>query len=129
MTEIKHVTPPPGARHYPPLSLAVKAGQTLYVSGVGPFDAEGKLVKGDFTAQMKQVLANLDEVLTMAGASRASVMKSNVLLTRAGDVAEMNVLYGAFFGPGPYPARTTSVVLALPVPDFLLEIECVAIVD
>jgi len=73
------------------------------------------------------VLANLDEVLTLSGTSRNSVVKCNVLLTRAEDVAAMNVLYAEYFGPAPYPARTTSVVLALPVPDFMLEIECVAV--
>ncbi|MBE9605182.1 RidA family protein [Acetobacteraceae bacterium H6797] len=124
---IEHIAPPPEARHYPPLSLAVKAGETLYVSGVAPYDAQGGLAKGDFSAQMKQVLANLDEVLRLSGASRDTVVKCNVLLTRPEDVAEMNRLYADFFGPAPYPARTTSVVLALPVPDFLLEIECVAI--
>jgi 2-iminobutanoate/2-iminopropanoate deaminase len=129
MTPILHFPPPEGARHFPPLSLAVQAGDTLYVSGVAPFDAAGQLAKDDFPAQMRQVLENLDAVLARAGSSRGNVVKANVLLTRPGDLAEMNRLYGEFFGPAPYPARTTSVVLALPNPDFLLEIECVALVD
>lgn len=129
MTEIVHYPPPPGATHFPPLSLATKVGRTLYVSGVGPFDAAGRLAKGDFAAQMAQVLANLDEVLAMAGSDRRRIAKTCVLLTREGDIAEMNRLYAAWFGAGPYPARTTSVVKALPVPDFLLEIECVAVTD
>jgi enamine deaminase RidA (YjgF/YER057c/UK114 family) len=47
-------------------------------------------------------------------------------LTRAVDVAAMNVLYASAFGPPPYPARTTCIVQALPDPKMLIEIECVA---
>jgi enamine deaminase RidA (YjgF/YER057c/UK114 family) len=56
----------------------------------------------------------------------ARLAKVNVLLTRAADVAAMNVLYASAFGPPPYPARTTCVVQALPDPRMLIEIECVA---
>jgi enamine deaminase RidA (YjgF/YER057c/UK114 family) len=49
-----------------------------------------------------------------------------VLLTRASDVAVMNKLYAETFGPAPYPARTTCVVVALPDPKMLIEIEGVA---
>ena len=64
--------------------------------------------------------------LDEAGATFADLVKVNVLLTRASDVAEMNVLYASAFGPAPYPARTTCVVLALPNPAMLIEIEGVA---
>ena len=49
-----------------------------------------------------------------------------MLLTRASDVATMNKLYADAFGPAPYPARTTCVVVALPNPAMLIEIEGVA---
>jgi len=55
-----------------------------------------------------------------------SIIKVNMLLTRAEDVREMNERYAKAFGPAPYPARTTCVVAALPDPRMLLEIECVA---
>jgi enamine deaminase RidA (YjgF/YER057c/UK114 family) len=54
------------------------------------------------------------------------LVKVNVLLTRASDVATMNRLYAEAFGPAPYPARTTCVVQALPNPQRLIEIEGVA---
>jgi len=54
------------------------------------------------------------------------LVKVNVLLTRASDVAAMNALYAGAFGPPPYPARTTCVVQALPDPKMLIEIEAVA---
>ena len=54
------------------------------------------------------------------------LVKVNVLLTRAPDVAVMNRLYAEAFGPAPYPARTTCVVQELPDPKMLVEIQGVA---
>jgi len=65
-------------------------------------------------------------VLKDAGTDISHLVKVNVLLTRASDVAPMNALYAEAFGPPPYPARTTCVVQALPNPAMLIEIECVA---
>ena len=72
------------------------------------------------------VVQNIKRVLAEAGGSLRDLVKVNVLLTRASDVATMNVLYAPAFGPAPYPARTTCVVQALPDPAMLIEIECVA---
>lgn len=129
MADIQRFGPAAGARHFPPLSLAVRHGNTLYVSGLAPYDTRGRLAVGDFAAQFAQVVANLKEVLAGAGTDLTRVLKANVLLTRTGDVAEMNRLYAAVFPAEHLPARTTCVVAALPVPDFLLEIECVAALD
>jgi reactive intermediate/imine deaminase len=112
-----------------PVSSAVKVGKTIYVSGMPAFDANGKLAVGDFPAQMKQVMDNLTRVLKEAGADWNRVVKTNVLLMRASDFAEMNRVYGSYFQEGKYPARTTVVVAGLPHPDFLLEIECEAILE
>ena len=65
-------------------------------------------------------------MLDEARATFRDLAKVNVLLTRAGDVATMNKLYAEVFGLGPYPARTTCVVLALPNPAMLIEVEGVA---
>ena len=65
-------------------------------------------------------------MLDEAGSSFGDLVKVNVLLTRASDVATMNALYAGAFGPQPYPARTTCVVQALPSPAMLIEIEGVA---
>jgi enamine deaminase RidA (YjgF/YER057c/UK114 family) len=120
--------PPNEPDRMPPLSLAVRAGDLLFVSGAGPFDENWQIAKGDFPAQMRAVLADLDRTLARAGTDRSRIVKVNVLLTREEDIPVMNRLYAEWFGGAPYPARTTAVVKALPVPDFLLEIECVAAV-
>src|SRR6266542_1224583 len=76
-----------------PVSQAVKAGKLVFVSGTPAFDANGKLAVGDFPAQMKQVMENMTAVLRASGASWDRVVKTNVLLIRASDFAEMNRIY------------------------------------
>jgi 2-iminobutanoate/2-iminopropanoate deaminase len=121
---IQHFPPPPGIKS-PPLSFAARVGDLLFISGIPGFDANGALPDG-FDAQFANVVTNLRRVLDEAGATFRDVVKFNVLLTRASDVAVMNRLYAEAFGPAPYPARTTCVVVALPDPKMLIEIEGVA---
>ena len=116
--------PPPGIKA-PPLSFAARTGDLLFISGIPGFDAQGALPDG-FEAQFANVVVNFKRVLDEAGATMRDLVKVNVLLTRAGDVAPMNALYASAFGPAPYPARTTCVVQALPNPAMLIEIEGVA---
>jgi len=121
---IQHFPPPPGIKS-PPLSFAARVGDLLFISGIPGFDANGALPDG-FEAQFANVVTNIRRVLDEAGATFRDVVKFNVLLTRASDVATMNKLYAEAFGPAPYPARTTCVVQALPDPKMLIEIEGVA---
>ena len=121
---IQHFPPPPHIKS-PPLSFATRVGDLLFVSGIPGFDETGALPDG-FEAQFGFVVKNITRVLDEAGATLADLVKVNVLLTRASDVATMNALYAGAFGPPPYPARTTCVVQALPDPKILIEIEAVA---
>jgi 2-iminobutanoate/2-iminopropanoate deaminase len=121
---IQHFPPPPGVKA-PPLSFAARTGNLLYISGIPGFDAQGALPEG-FEAQFGNVVTNIRRVLEQTGASTRDLVKLNVLLTRTSDVATMNRLYAEAFGPAPYPARTTCVVVALPDPKMLIEIEGVA---
>jgi len=122
MAPIKHFPPPAGIKA-PPLALATRVGDLLFVSGIPGFDDNGALPDG-FETQFGFVVRNIKRVLDEAGATFRDLV--NVLLTRASDVAPMNALYAGAFGPAPYPARTTCVVQALPNPKMLIEIECVA---
>ena len=124
MSEIKHFPPPAGIKA-PPLSFATRTGDLLFISGIPGFDEKREL-PDNFEAQFKNVVANIKHVLDEAGGSFGDLVKVNVLLTRASDVATMNALYAGAFGPPPYPARTTCVVQALPDPKMLIEIEGVA---
>ena len=121
---IQHFAPPSHIKA-PPLSFAAKVGDLLFISGIPGFDDDGGLPDG-FEAQFGFVVKNINRMLDEAGATFRDLVKVNVLLTRASDVAPMNKLYAAAFGPAPFPARTTCVVQALPDPKMLIEIECVA---
>jgi enamine deaminase RidA (YjgF/YER057c/UK114 family) len=90
-------------------------------------DPSGKLW-GNFPAQMKQVTDNLTAVLKTAGTDWSRVVKTNVMLVRPNDFAEMNRIYGSY-AEGKYRARTTVVVGELPDPEPLLEIECEAVLE
>lgn len=108
-----------------PLSHAVKVGGLLFVSGIHPYTADRQIVRGDFDAQMHQVMDNMAAVLSDGGSSFDRVVKTTVILRRMSDFAAMNKIYGQFFAPGRCPARTT-IQSELGRDDMLLEIECVA---
>lgn len=125
MSSITHHLPPQHLKT-PPLSFATQANGFLFVSGIPGFRDDGSL-GSSFADQFARSAANVQDVLSRAGCGLKDILKLNVLLTRASDIAEMNQLYGPTFGPPPYPARTTCVVHALPDPAMLIEIECIAL--
>ena len=83
---IKHFPPPPGVKA-PPLSFAARTGDLLYISGIPGFD-ENRALPDDFEAQFGNVVTNIKRVLDEAGATFRDLVKVNVLLTRAADVAD-----------------------------------------
>ena len=84
---IKHFAPPPGVKA-PPLSFAARTGDLLYISGIPGFDDKRELPEG-FEAQFGNVVTNIKRVLDEAGGTLRDLVKVNVLLTRASDVATM----------------------------------------
>lgn len=104
---------------------AVVAGGTLYVSGIVPVDAEGRVVGDDVVAQAEQVFAIMARVLAAADASPADVVKVTVYLLDVDDRAAINPVRQAFFG-GARPASTLVEVSRLAVPGARLEIEAIA---
>ena len=109
-----------------PYSQAIKAGNTIYVSGQIPIDpATGAFAGEDITTQTRQSLTNLKSILNAAGADLCDVVKTTVYLANMGDFAAMNEVYAQFFA-APYPARAAFEVACLPK-NALVEIECVAV--
>jgi reactive intermediate/imine deaminase len=105
---------------------AVVAGDTLYVSGIVPVDADGAVVGGDdVVAQARQVFAIMGRVLEAAGASAADVVKVTLYLLDIDDRPRINPVRQEFFG-STRPASTLVEVSRLAVPGALLEIEAVA---
>ncbi len=109
-----------------PYSQAVRAGQTVYVSGQLPIDpATGGFAGADIASQTRQSLTNIQAILAEAGMTMADVVKTTVLLTDIAEFGAMNEIYAAFF-TAPYPARAAFQVTALPK-GAKVEIECVAV--
>lgn len=94
-------------------SQAVRAGDTVYLSGqIGLDPASGELVPG-IDAQIKRVFDNLAAVAEAAGGSLADVVKLNVFLTDLAHFAKVNECMAGYFA-APYPARAAIGVAALP---------------
>jgi 2-iminobutanoate/2-iminopropanoate deaminase len=108
-----------------PISQAVRAGNLVFVSGITPFTKDLQIAKGDFEAQMRQVMENITNILEEAGTDFGNVVKVTVVLTRISDFEAMNRIYCDYFPEDDYPARIT-IEAPLAHPDFLLEIECIA---
>lgn len=110
-----------------PYSQAVKFGELVFTSGQIPIDpASGDIVPGGVEAQTRQALKNLEEVLTAAGASLATVLKITVFIKNMSDFAPINDVYASFFSAEP-PARSCVEVARLPK-DVLVEIEAIAFI-
>lgn len=94
-------------------SQAVKAGDTVYLSGqIGLDPQSGQLVDG-IDAQIVRVFDNLKAVAEAAGGSLADVVKLNVFLTDLGNFAKVNETMAKYFQQ-PYPARAAVGVASLP---------------
>lgn len=97
-----------------PYSQAIKAGNTIYLSGQIPLDpATMELVSDDFEAQARQVFTNLKVVCEEAAGSLSEIVKLNLYLIDLGNFAIVNKVMEEVFDK-PYPARAAVGVKALP---------------
>lgn len=105
-------------------SQAVRAGDTVYLSGQIAFDpATKELVTGEIEAEVRRVFENLKAVAEAAGGSLAQAVKVNVYLTDLAHFAKVNEVMAQYF-PQPYPARAAVGVASLPR-GARVEAECV----
>lgn len=97
-----------------PYSQAVKAGQTVFLSGQIPLDpATGAIVDGDVADQARRSFDNLKAVCEAAGGSLDQVVRLGLYLTDLGEFAKVNEVMAEYF-QAPYPARSTIEVSGLP---------------
>lgn len=109
-----------------PYSQAVKAGNTLYVSGQIALDADtGELINDNITEETHAVMKNLEAVLRQAGYGFGDVVKCTIFIKDMGQFATINEAYGQYFKSNP-PARETVEVSRLPK-DVNVEISCIAV--
>jgi len=97
-----------------PYSQAVRAGDTVYLSGQIPLEPEtGELVSGDIQTQTRRVFGNLAAVAEAAGGRLADLVKLNIYLTDLAHFPLVNEVMAETFVE-PYPARAAIGVTALP---------------
>jgi enamine deaminase RidA (YjgF/YER057c/UK114 family) len=111
-------------------SYAVKkSGTPVFIAGQVALDGQGKIVgEGDAGRQAGQVYANLKTVVEACGGSMADIVKVNVYTT---DLSYRSAIVAArqkFFTDGQFPASTFVVISSLAQPQFLVEIEAVAMI-
>lgn len=94
-------------------SQAVKAGNTVYVSGQIGLDPATMVLAEGFEAQTVRVFENLKAVAGAAGASLADTVKLTIYLTDLANFAKVNEIMARYFAE-PYPARAAVGVKALP---------------
>ena len=111
-----------------PYSQAIKANGLIFASGQIPLDPKTmQVVEGGVREQTERAMNNLKALLESAGSSLDQVLKTTVFLADVNDFADMNEVYGRFFGDMP-PARSTVEVSRLPR-DVRIEIEAIALTD
>jgi enamine deaminase RidA (YjgF/YER057c/UK114 family) len=103
---------------------------TIYIGGQDAVDASGTIVgKGDIKQQTEQVLANLQAALKAGGAELKHVIKWNVYVVQGQDLQQGFEAFQKIWGRRPNPPTITFMfVSGLANPDFLVEMEAVAVV-
>ena len=107
-----------------------RAGNTLYISGQLAMDPSGAAVGiGDARAQARRCYENLAAILAHHGASLRNLVKTTTYITHWGYRPLVAAARDEFFPAPPYPANTLVVVQGLAEPQFLVEIEGIAVLD
>jgi 2-iminobutanoate/2-iminopropanoate deaminase len=111
-----------------PYSQGVRHGNTWYFSGQIALDpSSGKMVEGDVTEQSKQVMKNIQSLLSAARLGFQDIVKTTIFLKSMDDFPKVNEIYGSHFKAN-FPARETVEVSRLPK-DALVEISVTCVKD
>lgn len=127
VTESERITLEPDWYEPYNISLGIRAAGLIFLSGQAGIDEHGVTVAGGFQAQARQALENLSRVLASAGADLSDVVKVTIMVTdMAANLDTVITLRGEYFSR-PYPADTLIEVSALAQPDWLVEIDVIAL--
>lgn len=103
-------------------------GRVLHISGQVSQGEDGRVVgEGDIAVQTRQVLENIRGVLASVGGTMADIQKVTIFVTDISRLMDIHAVRAEFFPP-PYPASTLVQVTALVRPEYLIEIEAVAVI-
>jgi len=126
MTTIQRVTHDPDWYEPYRISLATKANGFVFVSGQAGIDERGGTVAADFETQARRAFQNLATVLDAGGATLADVVKVTIMVTDMRYLDQVVALRAEYFTK-PYPADTLLQVAGLAQPDWLVEIDAIAL--
>lgn len=98
------------------MSKAVVHGDTVYLAGIVADDNSQ-----DVTGQTRQILAEIDRLLALAGTDKSKLLRANIWLSDIATFGQMNAVWDAWVSPGNTPARAT-VEASLATPDYKVEI-------
>ena len=107
-------------------------GKTVYLSGQVAWDAEGHIVEpGDLRAQTWQSFRNIETALHAAGGELTDVVSLRIyfLESQRPEIKQISAGLREFFPQERAPASTWIGVLSLANPDFLIEIEAIAVIE
>ena len=113
----------------PRYTLGWRVGNHIYVAGQLPFDKDGNLLgKGDIKAQTRRIFEQIKMIVEAGGGKMDDVVKVTVFVTDVRYREPYGEVRSEFFGPNP-PASTLVGIQALAKPEFLVEVEGIAVID
>ncbi len=118
----------PAFSHVAVVSGAVR---TIYIGGQDAIRADGEIVgKGDLGAQTTQILTNIETALTAVDAGLEHIIKWNIFVVEGQSIQDGFAAFQTFWGDRstPPPVITAAFVSSLAHPDFLVEMDAIAIV-
>jgi len=110
-----------------PYSQAIVAGGFVFCSGTAGIDPVTGEIPAGIEAQTRLALRNLDAILTAAGASMATLVKTTIFYSDVADFATINEIYAGHM-PDPAPARSAPANVVLPR-GLLISIDAIAVVE
>lgn len=110
-----------------PYSQAIVAGEFVFCSGTAAIDPFTGEIPDGIEAQTQLALRNLDAILTAAGASMATLVKTTIMYRNVDDFATINEIYARHM-PDPPPARSAPANVLLPR-GLLISIDAIAVVQ
>ncbi|MCC6790970.1 MAG: RidA family protein [Thermomicrobiales bacterium] len=107
----------------------VRVGETVWIAGQVARDAAGNLIgENDVEAQAVQCYENVRAVVEAAGGTMADIVRCNAFITDRAHRMTVNAVRGRYFQPPHLPTGMLLIVAGLPLPEYLIEIEAVAVI-
>ena len=125
----RHINPATlGSPHGYTHIVETRGMRTVYISGQVGEDREGRVVGPDFASQARLVFENLKAALDAVGATFGDVAKTTTYVLDMSEIQALREIRAGYLDPNP-PANTLVEVSKLAHPDYLIEIEAVAVLD